>query len=165
MEFTSSLGRLSSWEKILPWLSRSSLLLGGGSLSLSRSLLGHLLLGSGLGLLGLGLGWLLGSLGLLGGQLEGSSSLLSSSSGSHDRLGVDQLLESDPHTAGGLSSVHLVVGADVLQDGLSGRSLLVPESLDGCLDHVGVGRMGSRGLGLGGDLLGLGSSGSSHDGL
>merc|ERR550539_1465213 len=110
-----------------------------GSLGL-LSLLGLGLLGSGLslGLLSLlGLG-LLGS-GLLGGQLEGASSLLASSSSRHRLLGSNQLPQGKLHTDGGLVGVgHLVVGDDVLEDGLAGGSLLVLEGLDGGHDHVGV---------------------------
>merc|ERR1719251_350020 len=113
------------------WLGRSSLLLGsslfsGGLGLLNWSLFDDLLLGGSLWFLGLG-GL---RLGLLGGELEGSSALLSGGSSSDNRLGFDQLLESNPHTTGGLGSVHLVVGADVLQDGLTGGTLLVSESLD-----------------------------------
>merc|ERR1719331_3763518 len=100
------------------------LLLGGGLLGRLLRLLGCGLLGSLwlrgllcrlLGLLGCGL---LG-LGLLGGQLEASCSLLASGGSSHNRLG----------------SVHLVVGNDVLEDGLAGGSLLVLQALDGSGDH------------------------------
>merc|ERR550539_117704 len=137
----------------------------GSLLSLGLgSLLGSGLLGS-LGLLSLlGLG-LLGS-GLLGGQLEGASSLLASSSSRHHLLGSNQLPQGKLHTDGGLVGVgHLVVGDDVLEDGLAGGSLLVLEGLDGGHDHVGVrgvgGRLGSLlhlgGLGdLGGCLFGHG---------
>merc|ERR1712184_227326 len=106
-----------------------------------------LLLGSSLLLgwsLSLGLGW---GLGLLSLRFFG--------------LGGDELLEGDPDTATSLGSVHLVVGTDVLEDGLAGGALLVSEGLDGGLDHGGVRRVGSRGLGLGG-LLGFGSSGGGH---
>merc|ERR1712079_593256 len=100
---------------------------------LGRSFLGRGLFGRGL-LLGssLLLGWSL-SLGLgfgfLSGQFEGSSSLLTGSSGGHDSLGGDELLEGDPDTATSLGSVHLVVGTDVLEDGLAGGALLVSEGL------------------------------------
>merc|ERR1712088_324225 len=110
---------------------RNLLLLGG---SLLGGLLGSRLLG---GLLGLGslLGsGLLGSLGLLG------------------LLGSHHLPEGELDTDGSLVSLNLVVGNDVLEDGLAGGSLLVLEGLDGGNNHVGVGRVGSR---LGG-LLGLG---------
>merc|ERR1712158_173747 len=110
-------------------LAEDLLLLGGGLLGgllclLGCGLLGGLWLGRLLcrllGLLGSGL---LGSLrlpclGLLGGQLEASCSLLASSSGSHHLLGGN----------------HLVVGNDVLEDGLAGGSLLVLQSLDGSSD-------------------------------
>merc|ERR1712038_987655 len=155
------------------------LLLGGSLLSglLSCRLLGSRLLG-GLGLLSCGLlGSLLGllssrlllgllgglgllSLGLLGGQLEGSSSLFASRSGSDESLGGNHLLQGQPDSGGSLGSINLVVGADVLQDGLAGGALLVSQSLDGSLDHGGVGRVGGGSLGLGG-LLGLGGGGGS----
>merc|ERR1712012_1114025 len=61
----------------------------------------------------------------------------------------------------GLGGVHLVVGHDVLEDGLAGGSLLVLQPLDGSGDHAGVGGVGS---GLGG-LLGLGGLGSGGHGF
>merc|ERR1739844_394865 len=153
-------------------------LLGGGLLGLSGSLLGSRLLGGRLlGLLSSRLlGRLLGLLGsrlLLGGllglgslwllsQLEATGSLLTSGSGSHDSLGGDELLQGEPDTSGSLGGVNLVVGTDVLQDGLARGALLVSESLDGGLDHGGVRGVGSGGLGLG-SSLGFGSSGGSHD--
>merc|ERR1712203_703511 len=111
----SLLGGLLCWG--LGLLGSGSLLLGGGFLGLSGGLLGLLCLW----LLGL---WLLLSLGLLG-ELEGSSSLLAGSGGSHDGLGGDQLLEGEPDTSGSLGSINLVVSTDVLQDGLAGGALLV----------------------------------------
>merc|ERR1712026_531925 len=160
-------GLLSSGLLSLSWG-----LLGGlsGLLGLSGSLLGWLLSLSG-GFLGSGLLGLLssrlllcldglGGLWLLG-QLEGTGSLLASGSSSHDSLGGHELLQGEPDTSGSLGSVNLVVGTDVLQDGLAGGALLVSESLDGGLDHGGVGGVGSGGLGLG-DLLGFGCSGGSH---
>merc|ERR1719275_524980 len=93
------------------------LLLGGGLLCRLLSLLGGGLL-RGLWLGSLGLLGLLG-LGLLGGQLEASCSLLASGGSSHNLLGGD----------------HLVVGNDVLEDGLAGGSLLVLQALDGSGDH------------------------------
>merc|ERR1719264_835333 len=86
---------------------------------LGGRLLGGLRLGS-LGLLGL-LGCGLLGLRLLGGQLEASCSLLASGGSSHNLLG----------------GVHLVVGNDVLEDGLAGGSLLVLQALDGSGDHAG----------------------------
>merc|ERR1712129_202026 len=140
-----------------------------GSRLLSSGLLGSLGLGS---LLSLRLGSLLGSrllsllgLGLLGsrlldGQLEGTSSLLASSSSSHHLLGSNQLPQGKLDTDGGLVGIgHLVVGDDVLEDGLAGGSLLVLEGLDGGHNHVGVrgvgGRLGGL-LHLGGFLFGHG---------
>merc|ERR1739848_866677 len=140
MGFLGGLGSfgLGSWFFGLSWgfLSR---LLGGLCLFGGRSLLGSYLLGLD-GFFGLfGSGFLLclhgfGGLWLLG----------------------------EPDTSTGLGSVNLVVGTDVLQDGLTGGALLVSEGLDGGLDHGGVGRVGSSNLGLGGHLLGFGSSSSSH---
>merc|ERR1719251_775321 len=106
-------------------LAEDLLLLGGGLLGgllrlLGCGLLGSLRLGS-LGLLGL-LGLRLLCLGLLGGQLEASCSLLASSGG----------------------GIHLVVGNDVLEDGLAGGSLLVLQSLDGSSDHAGIGGGGRQ---------------------
>merc|ERR1712061_952411 len=109
-------------------------LLGGRLLGLSGGLL--------CGLLGLGglLRWLLGLLssGLLLG-LNGLGSLWFLS----ELEGSSSLLQGEPDTSSSLGSVHLVVSTDVLQDGLTGGALLVSESLDGGLDHGGVGRMGS----------------------
>merc|ERR1712165_400076 len=123
------------------------------------SLLGSGLLGS-LGLLGLlGLGLL--GLGLLGGQLEASSSLLASSGSGNNLLGSDHLPEGELDTDGSLVSLNLVVGNDVLEDGLAGGSLLVLEGLDGGNNHVGVGRVSGR---LGG-LLGLGGFSFRHVGV
>merc|ERR1712010_207943 len=139
----------------------SSRLLGSLLSSWLLGLLGSWLLSS-LRLLSLGLlGLRLLSLGLLSRQFEGPSSLLASSSGRHQLLGSEHLLESQTDTDGGLSSVDLVVGHDVLEDGLAGGTLLVCQLLDGSCDHGGVGRVGSSYLGLG-SLLGLGSS-SRHD--
>merc|ERR1712204_124304 len=134
---------LSSW--FLGSLGLGSLLsLGLGSL-LGSGLLGSRLLS----LLGLGL---LGSR-LLGGQLEGASSLLASSSSSHHLLGSNQLPQGKLDTDGGLVGIgHLVVGDDVLEDGLAGGTLLVLEGLDGGHNHVDVRGVGGR---LGG-LLHLG---------
>merc|ERR1719270_313914 len=129
-------------------LAEDLLLLGGGLLGgLLCRLLRCWLLGS------LGLGGLLGGglLGLLGGgQLEASCSLLASGGGGHDLLGCDHLPQGELDADAGLGGVHLVVGHDVLEDGLAGGSLLVLQPLDGSGDHAGVGGVGS---GLGG-LLG-----------
>merc|ERR1712121_94884 len=140
----------------------SSRFLGGLLSSWLLSFLGSWLLGS-LRFLSL---WLLSlrflCLRLLSGELERSSSLLTRSSGRHQFLGSNHFLESQTDTDGGLGSIHLVVGHDVLKDRLAGGSLLVSQPLDGSGDHGSVGRMGSRHLGLGG-LLGLRSSSFSHD--
>merc|ERR1719278_1774267 len=135
------------------------LLLGGGLLGRLLRLLGGLRLGS-LGLLGLlGLGLL--SLGLLGGQLEASCSLLASGGSSLNLLGGDHLPQSELDAHASLSGVHLVVGNDVLEDGLAGGSLLVLQPLDGSGDHAGIGGVGGR---LG-SLLGLGGLGGSRHGF
>merc|ERR1711992_486908 len=129
----SLLGGLLGSGLLGSWLLGSWLLCGGllgCLLGLSSGLLGlGGLLGGLLGLLGsrllLGLNGL-GGLWLLS-ELEGSSSLLASSSSSDDSLGGDQLLQGEPDTSSSLGSVNLVVGTDVLQDGLAGGALLVSE--------------------------------------
>ena len=95
---------------------------------------------------------------LLGGQLEASCSLLASGSSGNNLLASDQLPQGELDTDTGLGSVDLVVGNDVLEDGLAGGALLVPERLDGGNNHVGIGRVGGR---LG-DLLNLGGLGFGH---
>merc|ERR1712158_302697 len=96
---------------------------------LGSRLLGGLRLGS-LGLLGLlGLGLL--CLGLLGGQLEASCSLLASGGSSHNLLGGNHLPQGELDAHASLSRIHLVVGNDVLEDGLARGSLLVLQALDG----------------------------------
>merc|ERR1712038_882725 len=122
-------GLLSLSRSFLNGLLSLSGSLLGGFLSLSSGLLGSRLLSFGL----LSFGLL--CFGFLGGQLEGSGSLLTSGSSSHDSLGGDQLLQGEPDTSASLGSINLVVGTDVLQDGLTGGALLVSESLDGGLDH------------------------------
>merc|ERR1719166_256833 len=145
------------WEDLL--------LLGGGLLRCG--LLGGLRLSSLLcwllSLLGsrlLGGLWLLG-LGFLGGQLEASCSLLASGGGGHNLLCCDHLPQGELDSHASLGGVHLVVGNDVLEDGLAGGSLLVLQPLDGSSDHAGVGGVGG---GLG-SLLGLGGFGSSRHGF
>merc|ERR1719178_294935 len=140
------------------------LLLGGGLLGrllrlLGGGLLGGLWLGS-LGLLGL-LGCGLLGLGLLGGQLEASCSLLASGGSSHNLLGGDHLPQSELDAHASLGGVDLVVGNDVLEDGLAGGSLLVLQALDGSGDHAGIGGVGGR---LG-SLLGLGGFCSGRHGF
>merc|ERR1712180_286606 len=122
------LGRfLSSWL-LSSWF-LSSRFLGSLLSSWLLSFLGSWLLGS-LRFLSL---WLLSlrflCLGLLRGELERSSSLLASSSGRHQFLSSNHFLESQTDTDGGLGSIHLVVGHDVLKDRLAGGSLLVSQSL------------------------------------
>ena len=114
-------------------------LLGGASLlgSLLRDLGGPLL---GLGLL------------QLGGQSEGASSLPSRSSGGHNLVGSNQPSERLPHQDGSLGRVNLVVGQDVFEDGLAGRTLPVSQAPDGVDDHGGVRWMVSRFLGFAGFL-------------
>merc|ERR1712110_720203 len=143
----------------------SSRLLSGGLLGsllcsgfLSSGLLGSRLLGGFLGWLlcsGL-LGLRLLGCGLFSGKLEGAGTLLAGSSGGHQTLGGNQLLQREPDSHGSLGRVNLVVGHHVLEDGLAGASLLVTERLDGGLDHGGVGRVGGGHLGLGGFLGGCG---------
>merc|ERR1712037_486954 len=139
------------------------LLLGGGLLG--GRLLSSWLLGSGLlsllsgGLLGLGL-----LLGLWGdGKLEASSSLLAGGTASNDLLGGDHLLECEPDADLSLGGIgDLVIGHDVLEDGLAGGTVPLLQGLDGGGDHVGEGRVGGGDLGLGG-LLDLRGGGSRHD--
>merc|ERR1719350_2295828 len=135
------------------------LLLGGGLLGWLLRLLSCGLLGS-LGLFCLLCCGLL-SLGLLGGQLEASCSLLASGGGSHNLLGGNHLPQGELDAHASLSGVHLVVGNDVLEDGLAGGSLLILQALDGSSDHAGIGGVGGR---LG-SLLGLGGFGSSRHGF
>merc|ERR1712127_743264 len=165
---------------------QSLLLLGGRLLGsrllssglLGSGLLGSRLLGSGLlgGLLGSGLlGDLLGSgllcLGLLSSGLLGDlllSKLVRSSSlaGSLGLLEVTSSncpLEGHADVDSGLGGINLVVGADVLEDGLAGGASPVLQGCDGGSNHDRVLGVGSRDLGLGGllDLRGSGG-GSSH---
>merc|ERR1740128_80666 len=103
-------------------------------------------------------GGLLGSLGLLlclrgNGELEATSPLLAGSTTSNNLLGSDHLLQRDPDvdlSLGGVSD--LVVGHDVLEDSLAGRTVPLLQGLDGGGDHAGEGRVGGRDLGLGGLL-------------
>ena len=74
-------------------------------------------------------------------------------------LGFVILFECNTDTDSSLVSVDFVVSNNILEDGLSGGSLLVCETLDGSSDHGSIRRVGSRNLGLG-DLLG--SSSVSH---
>ncbi|GMR60985.1 hypothetical protein PMAYCL1PPCAC_31180, partial [Pristionchus mayeri] len=83
--------------------------------------------------------------------------LLDSSDEGETEVGVDR----------GLVSAELVVGCDVLGDGLSGGASARSVGLDRSLDHGGVSGVRSRllfGLGLGclGGLLGGSSSGGRH---
>merc|ERR1711934_842866 len=138
-----------------------SRLLGG---LLSGRLLGGLLSSGLLGLLGgglLGLGLLLGLGG--DGKLEASSSLLSGGTASNNLLGGDHLLECEPDADLSLGGIgDLVVGHDVLKDGLAGGTVPFLQGLDGGGDHGGEGRVGGGDLGLGG-LLDLRGGGSRHD--
>merc|ERR1712071_630239 len=135
----------------------SSRLLGSGLLSCG--VLGSLgLLGSGLLLGSLLCGGLLSSLGLLlglggNGELEATSALLAGSTTSNNLLGSDHLLQRDPDvdlSLGGVSD--LVVGHDVLEDSLAGRTVPLLQGLDGGGDHAGEGWVGGGDLGLGGLL-------------
>merc|ERR1712061_248574 len=121
-------------------------LLGGGLLGCGLgSLLGSGLLSCGLGsLLGSGLlsSVLLGSLGLglLLGKLEGSrgTSALDLLQGSSS----DALLQGQTKAHSGFLLVSdLVVGDDVLQDGLAGRTRALLQGLDSSGNHDGEGRV------------------------
>merc|ERR1711881_473652 len=152
-------------SSFLSWL--LGRLLSGGLLgSLLSGLLGLLSLGflSLLNLLGLlsflslGLLCLLDLLSLDGDKLEFSSSLSRSSGLRQSSLGKSTL-EGETDLDGGLGSVHLVVGHDVLEDGLAGGASPLLQSLQGGGDHCLVRRVsGLLGRGL---LLG-GLSGVSH---
>merc|ERR1711990_820437 len=130
-----------------------TLLLFWGSLLgswLLGSLLGSRLLGSFLGswflgsllwllsLLGL---WLLSLLDLLWllslDNLVGSSSLTRSPCHLEGSLG-NSTLESQADLNSSLGSINLVVGTDVLEDGLARRSSAVLEGSDGSSNHYGV---------------------------
>merc|ERR1712127_1170809 len=146
-------GRLLGGGLLGSWLLGGGLLCGG--LLGSRLLCCHL---SGRFLGSLLCGGLLGSLGLLLGlgsnrELEATSALLAGSTSSHNLLGSDHLLQRDPDvdlSLGGVSD--LVVGHDVLEDSLAGRTVPLLQGLDGGGDHAGEGRVGGRDLGLGGLL-------------
>merc|ERR1712223_1588078 len=133
-------------------------LLGSGLLGLlGGGLLCHLL-GSGLlgGLLGSGLLDLLDLLGLLNLDQLVAASVLALGGGHLEGSLGDSPLEGEPDLGGGLGSIHLVVGDDVLEDGGAAGAGPVLEGGDGGSNHHAV-------LGVGGrSLLGLGSSGSRH---
>merc|ERR1719474_941720 len=98
---------------LFSWLFGSLL----GSWFLGRLLGGLLCL---LGLLSLRLLWLLGFLGLLNlDNLVASSSLSRGSSHLESSLG-DSTLEGNANLDSSLGSINLVVGTDVLEDGLAG---------------------------------------------
>merc|ERR1719477_103525 len=140
-----------------------SWLLGGllGSWFLSSLLcwlLGSRLLSSLLWLLGL---WLLCLLDLLWlfslDNLVGSSSLSGCSGHLESALG-NSTLEGQADLDSSLGSINLVIGTDVLEDGLAGGASAVLQGSDGGSDHHGVLGVGSGGLGL------LGCSSSRHFG-
>ena len=152
---------LGSWL-LGSWLLGCLGLLGSGLLS---GLLGSRLLG---GLLGSGLLGLLGGGLLLGGslllgllnldQLELASSLAGLLGHLQGSL-LDASLQGHAEVLSGLGGVHLVVGADVLEDSLAGGASPVLQRGDGGGDHDGVLGVGGGGLGLGGLLCcGLGVS-------
>merc|ERR1711892_1392104 len=136
-------------------MSLHSLLLLGCSLLgswLLGSLFGSWLLSNLLGSWFLGswlLGGLLGLLCLLGSSLLcllwllnldnliGSSSLTRCSGHFEGSLG-NSTLEGQTDLDGSLGSINLVVGTDVLEDGLAGRASAVLEGGDGSSDHHGV---------------------------
>ena len=68
-----------------------------------------------------------------------------------------------------LVAAQLVVGHDVLEDGLPRRAVALLEGRDGGRDHLDVGGVGCRGLGLAGLLrlggLGLGGGGGFGHGV
>merc|ERR1712061_226309 len=138
---------------------------GLGSLLSCRflgSLLGSGLLGSSLlgnGLLSSGLLGSLG-LGLLLGKLEGSrgTSALDLLQGSSSNA----LLQGQTKAHSGFLLVSdLVVGDDVLQDGLAGRARALLQGLDSSGNHDGEGRVAGLGSGLLDSLLGRGGGSSS----
>merc|ERR1712242_365733 len=133
------------------------LLLLGSSLLGSRLLCSRLF-GSSLGLLSSRL--LLGSLGLLS-QLEAACSLAGLLGHLEGSL-LDTRLECKSEVDSSLCGINLVVGADVLEDGLSGGASSVLQSGDGGTNHHGIGWVLSGLLGLGRGLLGSGFS--SRDG-
>merc|ERR1711994_378594 len=139
----------------------SSLLLWCSFLCGLGCFLGSWLLGSWLlGLLGGGL--LLGGSLLLGllnlDQLEAPGSLAALLGHLQGSL-LDASLQGHAEVLSGLGGVHLVVGADVLEDGLAGGASPVLQRGDGGGDHDGVLGVGGGGLGLGGLLCcGLGVS-------
>merc|ERR1712061_716599 len=126
-----------------------------GSLLWLLSLFGSWLLGSLLGLLWLlclRLLCLLDFLWLLHlDHLVGSSSLSRSSGHLESSLG-NSTLECQADLDSSLGSINLVVGTDVLEDGLAGGASAVLQGGDGSSDHHGVLGVGSGGLGLGGLL-------------
>merc|ERR1719360_96975 len=149
-----------------------SSLLGGGLLSgllgsrllsglLGGGLLSGLLDGGLLSLRLLGLG-LLDLLSLIS-ELVAASSLARGLSHLQHTSG-DFTLQGHTQMDGGLSSINLVVGTDVLQDSLTAAASSVLKSLKGSGYHNRVFGVGSRCLGLGGlnDLLGGSSGSGSH---
>merc|ERR1712080_815492 len=122
---------------------------------LSSGLLGSLRF---LGFLGLGLLGLLDLLWL--GNLDNpvlASSLARRSDSLESPLSHSPL-EDQAHLDSSLGSINLVVGADVLEDGLAGRSSALLQGTDGSGDHDGVLGVGRRLA----NLLDLRSS-SRHD--
>merc|ERR1712173_221217 len=98
------------------------------------------------------------------GQLVRSSSLASGLS--HlQTASSNSPLQSHTQVNSSLGSINLVVGTDVLEDGLARRASPVLQGRDGCGDHLSILGVSSRCLGLGGLLhLNRGSSSSvRHD--
>merc|ERR1719187_262796 len=93
-------------------------------------------------------------------NLEAASSLSSGLSSLECSLG-DSTLEGKTDLSGSLGSIHLVVGHNVLEDGLAGGASAGLEGCDGSSNHHRVFGVGGRGLGLGG-LLGFGCSSVRH---
>merc|ERR1712168_1009710 len=106
--------------------------------------------------------WFLVSLLLSRGKFEGASSFLTISSSSYNLLVSNHLFKSKTDTTSSLGSINLVVGNNILENSLAGGTLLVTKTLDGSSNHGGIGRVGSRSLGLGGLLDLRGSSSVRH---
>merc|ERR1712168_1427696 len=91
--------------------------------------------------------WFLDSLFLSRGKFEGASSFLTSSGSSYNVLGINHLFKSKTDTDRSLGSINFVVGNHILEDSLTGGSLLVTKTFDGSSNHGGIGRVGNRSLG------------------
>merc|ERR1712036_189899 len=92
---------------------------------------------------------------LLSRKLERTRSLFASNSSCNNLLSGNHLLKGKLDTNPSLSGVNLVIGNDVLEDGLTGGAFLVCQTLNGGCDHGSVRRVGRRFLSC--SLLSLGS--------